>query len=175
MCCRCRTWIRSSNGNPFNDNSVDYIYAAHFLEHVPHDVKAASGLPAGWAKYTDFVQDFDGFFVFFQECWRILKPNSLIHIRVPFGVCYDALCDPTHTRRIVPGSFGYLTDNSDDQPFDYGLTSRFEMEGNIMWRLPKDQAAQMGEYTDEGLSLRIRDGRIQPTGFDITLRAVKDG
>jgi len=169
-------WIRSSNGNPFNDNSVDCIWASHFLEHVPHEVKTSNKIPLGgeWRKYRDFVDSYDGFFVFFYEAWRVLKPNGLIYIRCPFGVCYDALCDPTHTRRVVPGSFSYLTDTNETQPFDYNIPARFEMEGMITWRMTRELAEQMKHYSVAGLENMIRTGDGRLTGFDITLRAVKE-
>jgi predicted SAM-dependent methyltransferase len=167
-------WIRSSNGNPFNQSSVDYIYAAHLLEHVPHEVKVSNKIPLGWKEYGRFVEEFDGFFVFFAEAWRILKPGGLIHLRVPYGVSYDALCDPTHTRRIVPGTLSYLTDRNEDTPFDYGTQARFEMVGEITWRMAKEMAERMKDYTAEGFQYIVRNGTAQITGFDITLRALKE-
>ncbi len=43
-------WIRSSNGMPFADNSVDVIYASHFVEHIPHSVTVSNRIPLGWRK-----------------------------------------------------------------------------------------------------------------------------
>jgi predicted SAM-dependent methyltransferase len=168
-------WIRSSNGSPFNSDSIDYIYAAHLIEHIPHEAKISNLIPLGWKRdYGAMVEDYDGFFVFFNEVWRILKPNGLIHIRVPFGVNYDALCDPTHTRRIVPGSFSYLTDPSEGQPFDYMIQARFEMQGNITWRMTKELAERVRYYTGEGFENLVRLNSSEFTAFDITLRAIKD-
>jgi predicted SAM-dependent methyltransferase len=167
-------WIRSSNGSPFNTSSIDSIFCAHLIEHIPHEVRTANSLPLGWRKdYEAMCDEYDGFFVFFNEVWRILKPGSTIHLRVPFGVSYDALCDPTHTRRIVPGSFSYLTDTEEDQPFDYKIEARFQMVGNILWRMSKSMAESLGRYTAEGVDHLVRTNSAEITAFDITLRAVK--
>lgn len=46
---------------PWDDNSVDMIYCAHFIEHIQHD-QARS---------------------FIRECYRILKPNGIIRMVWP--------------------------------------------------------------------------------------------
>lgn len=167
-------WIRSSNGSPFNESSVDYIFASHLVEHIPHEVKIANHIPLGWRKeYEALVDEYDGFFVFFYEAWRILKPDGIIQVRCPFGVSYDALCDQTHMRRIVPGSFSYLTDTTDEQPFDYMIPARFEMTGDITWRMTRQLADEVKFYTAEGFQNLVRTNSAGITGFDITLRAVK--
>lgn len=50
-----------SQNVPFNDNSVDFVYSEHFIEHIPRD----RGL---W---------------FLQQCKRILKPDGIIRIATP--------------------------------------------------------------------------------------------
>src|SRR5512139_2166414 len=135
-------WIRSTNGMPFQTDSIDYIFASHFVEHIPHDVQPANHTPLGWSEYKRFVENYDGFFVFFAEAWRVLKPDGLIHIRCPYATTYDSLCDPTHTRFIVPGTFGYLTEVEEGAPFDYKNHSRFDMVGDIVWRMPLAWAAK---------------------------------
>ncbi len=46
---------------PFHDNSIDYIYASHFLEHFTKS---------------------KGLFIL-KEIYRILKPNGLVRISIP--------------------------------------------------------------------------------------------
>ena len=57
-----------TRGLPFNNNSIDKIYASHFFEHLNGD---------------------DVRFVL-EECWRVLKPNCEIYIRVPHSHCDEA-------------------------------------------------------------------------------------
>jgi predicted SAM-dependent methyltransferase len=46
---------------PFEDNTVDEIYMAHILEHIID-------------RYT-----------FIQECYRVLKPNGVLLVKLPVG------------------------------------------------------------------------------------------
>lgn len=48
-------------GLPYEDNSVNYIYTSHFLEHVERD---------------EAIQ-------IINECYRVLKPQGMIRIVVP--------------------------------------------------------------------------------------------
>ena len=128
-------WMRSSNGNPFNDNSVSVIWASHILEHIPHIVGVAPGLPGKLAaEYADEVAQSDGWFVFFRECWRVLEPDGLIYIRCPYGLSIPGISDPTHTRYITPGSFGYLKPDP-DVPFDYRHGIHFELAEPFIYRV----------------------------------------
>lgn len=169
-------WLRSSNGSPWNDNSVDEIYAAHILEHVPHSATVAPGMPLGWSKqYRAWCDDLDGFFVFFAECYRLLKPDGLIYVRCPFGMSYPAISDPTHTRYITPGSFGYLTGQADGQaPFDYHLPFEFQQSGAISFRFVGEWAEKIKFYSEEGISNLLRTVPNICDELRITLRAVKE-
>ena len=96
---------------PWADNSVDYIMASHIVEHIPHQIN----------KYP-----MEGFFVFFRQVHRILKPNGFITVICPYGMSTGALQDPTHTRLIVPETFGYLSKTAGEDNWDYDLGYAFE-------------------------------------------------
>lgn len=90
---------------PIKSNSVDEIFCAHYIEHIPHEVKGHKE---------------DGFFLFFNEIDRILKkpefdpnnPNMPISGYADFVAPYyssmRAWWDPTHRRAISEMSFQYL-------------------------------------------------------------------
>lgn len=61
-------------GLPFTDDSIDRVYAVHFLEHV-----------------TDLLQ-------MMNEVHRVLKPDGVLHVMVPNAQCVNAIADPTHRR-----------------------------------------------------------------------------
>lgn len=103
------------------DNSVDEILLSHFVEHIPHMVRYHQ-FP-NWNK--------DGFFVFFEECWRILKIGGIIEIWVPYYKSESTFRDPTHQRFITEHTFSYFWDNNPDKTFDYNIKARFEQVGNI--------------------------------------------
>jgi len=82
-------------GLPFDDNKFDYIYCSHVLEHI---------------KDLIFVMD---------EIYRTLKPNGIIHIKVPPYDFEGAFSDPTHVRFFTPRSFKYFTKERFDWVWGY--------------------------------------------------------
>lgn len=165
-------WIRSSNGNPFNNNSVDVIYAAHIVEHVPHEVKPSTPL---FPEVTQMCDELDGFFVFMAECYRVLKPNGYLYVRCPYATCYSSLSDPTHTRYITPGTFGYLAPRNDLTPFDYQVPCHFEEAVELggdtfILRTVKD----VSDYSSAGLERMLKSDYSIADEIRIILRAVKD-
>jgi hypothetical protein len=72
---------------PWKDESVDEIYCSHFLEHIDRTIR--------WR--------------FMEECWRILKPESVMRIIVPSWKSERSLGDMTHIPpAVVPMFFFYL-------------------------------------------------------------------
>ncbi len=77
---------------PFNDNSIEEVYAAHFIEHIPQDKVI-------W---------------FFNEVYRILIPDGIFEIIVPptqgpdGKACRGAFADPTHRSYWNDMSFRYF-------------------------------------------------------------------
>jgi SAM-dependent methyltransferase len=69
---------------PFEDNSVQNIYASHMLEHLP-DI-----------------------FFFFREAYRVMADRCQMQLRVPYGHGRMAWADPTHLRPYFPESFCFL-------------------------------------------------------------------
>jgi hypothetical protein len=59
---------------PWKDNSVDELFASHFVEHIPSCLR--------WP--------------FFEECYRILKPEGTMRIFVPNWKSERAYGDMTH-------------------------------------------------------------------------------
>ncbi len=70
-------------GLPFSDESVDIIFASHFLEHVNNLI----GL--------------------MDECWRVLKRNGVLELICPWWESVYAHANPSHVRLIHEGLFGY--------------------------------------------------------------------
>jgi len=66
-----------NNGLPFKDNTIDKIICFHVIEHLK----------------------LEKFNYIFEEMWRVAKPDSEIHIKVPHFSCGSiAWADPTHIR-----------------------------------------------------------------------------
>lgn len=169
-------WLRSSNGSPWSDNTADAIWCAHILEHMPHAVRMADAIPVSLQRdYSLLVNEYDGFFVFLYECWRILRPGGYLYVRAPFGCSYPSLSDPTHTRYLTPGSFGYLAgqDEETTAPFDYHLPLRFEQAEPIMYRFRGHWAEKLQQFTEQGITENIMTFNNVVDEFRLVLRAVK--
>jgi len=88
---------------PFDDDSVDYIFLSHVIEHL-HNV-----LPL------------------MQELHRVAKNEACMQIKTPHGASDDAWEDPTHLRAYFPNSFAYFS-----QPYywraDYGYRGDWKIQ-----------------------------------------------
>lgn len=73
---------------PITENSVDEIYAAHILEHLPSTVDAL------------------------EEWWRICKNGAKITVRVPHYSHIDAYSNPTHKRYFTSSTLDYFTEEN---------------------------------------------------------------
>ncbi len=76
----------------FKDNSIEKVYASHFIEHIPQDLVIKT----------------------FNEIYRILIPNGIFEIYVPptqspdGKACKGAFRDPTHRSYWNDESFRYF-------------------------------------------------------------------
>lgn len=80
---------------PWQDSSIDEIHCSHFIEHIPMEERAGKDL----------------LFCFFDECYRILKPNGIMTVICPNARSNRAFMDPTHRRFIVAETFFYFSEN----------------------------------------------------------------
>jgi len=100
---------------PWADSSVDDLHCSHHIEHIPaREVEERDVLNITDALKKEWVGR-DMFLAFFDECWRILKPNAKMTIITPCARNNRAFQDPTHRRYIVAETFLYL-----NEPFRKG-------------------------------------------------------
>ncbi len=85
---------------PIKDNSVDFIYSYHFLEHA-----------------NDIV-------FLIEEMHRVAKPDAIVQIRVPYFMCFDAFTDPTHRNFFTERAFDYFADKI---YFNYYSKAKFKI------------------------------------------------
>lgn len=81
---------------PWADSSVDEILCSHFIEHIPTE----------YVIHNNVKKDL--FLAFFDECYRILKPEGIMVAICPAASSNRAFQDPTHRRFIVAETFWYL-------------------------------------------------------------------
>ena len=73
------------------DESVERIDAIHLIEHIPHS------------------DDEQLWFGFWEECWRVLAPDGVLHVEVPWGNNPWVWGDPGHHRAINLECFVWLS------------------------------------------------------------------
>lgn len=79
---------------PIDSGVVSEAVCIHFVEHIPHADPRFNGN--------------DGFFVFFDEVYRVLKKGGTIELIHPYVMSARAFWDPTHTRYIHEATWYYL-------------------------------------------------------------------
>ncbi len=111
---------------PWENNSVDEIHSAHFLEHVKDANK------------------------FMEEVWRILKPGGIAHFVTPYYTSVRAWQDPSHIRAVSEHTYRYFTEKGRKEMAleHYPNTCDFEIikfDYNIMspeWKGKSQEAIQ---------------------------------
>jgi len=168
-------WIRSTTNAPWPDNSIDYIYCGHLVEHIPHEVRISLDCPVYmWADYTRLCEGFNGLYIFFHEVWRVLKPGGRIHVRTPYALSTAALSDPTHTRYMTPATLAYLVKPKEVIPFDNHLPFDFDMPQLPIMRICGDFVKEVHEgITEEEFRKRASDQLDFVDEIQTTLVAIK--
>lgn len=82
---------------PIEDNSVDEVFCAHYLEHIPHTTEEIN--QPGFD---------DPLFHFMDEVYRILKPGGIAKFITPYYTSVRAYQDPTHLRVITEPTYNYF-------------------------------------------------------------------
>lgn len=91
------------------DGHFELVLVNHLVEHIPHAVKGSSG---------------EGFFVFFEEIYRILKDYGAVLLKVPHWKHPNTFIDPTHTRVLHRKTFEFFDPS---HPSHYGTQAKFRV------------------------------------------------
>lgn len=98
---------------PFPDNSMDYITAFDFLEHIPRLIYI------GTIRRAPFIE-------VMNEVHRVLRPGGVFHAQTPAFPRAEAFSDPTHVNTITEGTAAYFTD-----PFTMQLSKAYGFVGEF--------------------------------------------
>ena len=79
---------------PVKTGTIEETFCSHFVEHIPH--------------YRPEFKGQDGWWVFFNELYRVSKPESKHTFVHPYSKNDRAFWDPTHTRYIHETTWYYL-------------------------------------------------------------------
>ena len=121
---------------PYPDNSVDGVYASHFLEHLT----------------------FDENIHLFNEVYRVLKPEKIFEIVVPHGMSYAGMVDLSHRTFWTEDTFGYFTPEN-----KYFYSWFYEKDGKRIpvinkWKVLQNDATPKYTYTVNGfLEVKLRE------------------
>ena len=142
------------------EHRIDEIFCSHLVEHIPHDVNKAADYPlAAW----------DGFYCFFYECWKLLKPSGRMEVLVPHARSNGGFQDPTHRRFLVENSFSYLDPNSGYIPV--GLPFGFN-QGDVVLTIGSD-TAELAKANQSMADDAIKTKWNTIVEFKVTLEPVK--
>ena len=92
---------------PIKGGSVREARISHFVEHIPHTVFAY--MEAEQPKFVPLTDD--GWWLFWDEVYRILRPEGTVTVIHPYVKSDRAFWDPTHTRYIHEMTWYYLDVN----------------------------------------------------------------
>jgi len=136
---------------PLADNSVDFVSAFDFIEHLPRTAIVNNCIT------NPFIDTM-------SEIWRVLKPNGLFFAQTPAYPAAAAFVDPTHVNVITEGTISYFAKRYglDGQAVDdwglglgqnYGFRGKFLLLNqwwvncHICWKLrcEKDDQANLAK------------------------------
>lgn len=131
---------------PIPSNTYDVAIASHIAEHIPHHIVERGQFVARHPLYQD------GWFAWFAELWRILKPGGKAYVLVPYAWSNAGISDPTHTRYLTPASFGYFESGENGSPFAYRTGAQWRLSLDVVPIRPHVRAVE---------HLRLRQGVSQ--------------
>lgn len=100
---------------PFDSQSMDYVTAFDFFEHIPRLIYVGND------RLSPFIQ-------LMNEIHRVLKPGGVLHAQTPAYPRAEAFGDPTHVNTISKQTVAYFTEPDHDHlATAYGFLGRFEL------------------------------------------------
>jgi hypothetical protein len=126
------TWDLNEIPWPIKASSVEEAFCSHYVEHIPH-------WRPGWDK--------DGWWRFFDELYRVMKPEGMALFIHPYVKSSRAFWDPTHVRFIHETTWYYLSRDwrEINQLDHYPVECNFEIV-NISGMLPDEFASRNAEH-----------------------------
>lgn len=126
---------------PFEENSVDEVHCAHYIEHIKHDnvaldlrkiVNESNSFEEFKIKVNEesFFRPKDGFIKFMNELYRIMKPGSKATLIAPYYSAMGSFGDPTHTRGICDFTAYYYNKEYREAMLlnHYGIETDFDVK-----------------------------------------------
>ena len=120
---------------PWDDSSVDEIYAADIFEHIGdcdhYGAECQKCLPPPEGGQSDRFRHWSGRIHLMNESWRVLKPGGILTMECPDAAKGAGQWqDPTHVTPWTPNGLQYFADGSPAHKrfaAAYGITARFKV------------------------------------------------
>ena len=126
-----------------------------------------AGSAVGYSEGTHVIEHLRDPLPFMAELHRVTRGGGTAVFRCPYGSSDDADEDPTHVRRMFPGSWGYFS-----QPYyhraDYGYRGDWQLTDLTLAVFP-----ELAGATDEELWSMVRFQRNVVQEMTAKLRCVK--
>lgn len=121
-------WNLNKFPYPFKDNEFDVIIAKHVIEHLDNIIKVM------------------------EELWKILKPNGLLKITVPYAKHTSAFQNPTHKHFFTCFTFDYRDSEG------YAKNLFYELKTKAKFKIVKKELRFPWPYKFIKLVLKFRRG-----------------
>jgi predicted SAM-dependent methyltransferase len=153
---------------PFEDNSIEELYCSHFIEHLPLRDLTTTDIELN-VKTMNRFNGKDFLFAFFDECYRILKPDCTMTVITPNAFSAGAFQDPTHRRFIVAETFCYLSLNwrKTHKLDHYNVECNFD--GTVNPLVPEE----LNLLHPEAAQRRFRENVNTVIGWQAVMKAIK--
>lgn len=122
---------------PFESESVDGVYTAHFLEHLT----------------------FEENLHLFNEVYRVLKQGKVFEIIVPHGMSYAGMVDLSHKTFWTEDTFGYFTP-ANVYNYDWQFNDDKGERNHIInkWKILSNDSTPPYEYSTRGwVEVKLRE------------------
>lgn len=137
--------------------AYDVALVSHLAEHIPHEIcwngrdwghltldRAPQSIRDQIAYFGGVVLPHgshpgyqSGWYAWFSELWRIMKPGGKAYIMVPFAFSNGAVAEPTHTRYCIPATFNYFNPSDD-------FMTPMGQQWKVEWESIRFQPHEMG-------------------------------
>lgn len=110
---------------PFEENTVDFVTAYDFIEHVPRLIYVPAlpgfgGIGGGIQRRYPFVE-------LMNEIWRVLRPGGTFLSSTPAYPAAPAFRDPSHVNIISTETFPLYFDDVHRMATTYGFRGAFHV------------------------------------------------
>ncbi len=134
-------WNLNEFPYPFDDNTFEEVLAYSILEHLDDVVKVM------------------------EELHRIMKPNAILDITVPYWDGFGFASDPTHKTMFTEHTFEFFTGKAD---YSFITTARFKITQMTLVYHPKFN--WMPKFIKKRLKFLLKEVVV---GLQVTMKAEK--